>query len=391
MEIELFLEPIDFESLNIQGRPGQVRLADTLSIHTKEYGFPSLEGIKIAILGVAEERMAVNNKGCSLAPNHIREALYPLFHHWHQLQIADLGNIRTGHSIEDTYFALAQVAGNLLSLNIIPIVLGGSNDLTYALYQAYENNGQLVNILSIDPIFDIGQKEGEFNAQAFLSKLIMHQPNYLFNFTNIGYQSYFVDQQAVDLMKNLLFDVWRLGYIRAHMEEAEPALRNADLVTLDVGAIRASDAPANGNTSPNGFTGEEACRLARYAGMSDKLSCFGIFELNPSLDRHNITAQLAAQIIWYFFEGVANRNHDTPATNDTNFARYNVKIEGQEDELVFLRSKKTERWWIDLSFGRTDRKKYERHHFVPCSRKDYDLALTDEIPDRWWQFFQKLM
>lgn len=391
MEIELFLEPIDFESLNIQGRPGQVRLADTLSIHAKEGGFPSLDGIKIAILGVAEERMTVNNKGCSLAPNHIRQALYPLFHHWPHLRIADLGNIRTGHSIEDTYFALAQVAGNLLSLDIIPIVLGGSNDLTYALYQAYANNGQLVNILSIDPIFDIGQKEGEFNAQAFLSKLIMHQPNYLFNFTNIGYQSYFVDQQAVDLMKNLLFDVWRLGYIRANMEEAEPALRNADLVTLDVGAIRASDAPANGNASPNGFTGEEACRLARYAGMSDKLSCFGIFELNPSLDRHNITADLAAQIIWYFFEGVANRNHDMPATNDTNFARYNVKIEGQEDELVFLRSKKTDRWWIDLSFGRTDRKKYERHHFVPCSRKDYELALTDEIPDRWWQFFQKLM
>lgn len=391
MEISLFFEPLSIDRLEVSGRPGQIRLADIFEMYTKEDGFPSLQGVQIAILGVAEERMAVNNNGCSLAPNKIRDALYPLFYHWSKLRIADLGNIKPGHSVDDTYFALSEVVSYLLSQNIIPLVIGGSHDLTFGIYQAYEKNGQLVNILSIDPIFDIGQKEGDFDAQAFLSRLILRQPNYLFNFTNLGYQSYFVDQQAVDLMKNLLFDVWRLGYIRANMEEAEPALRNADLVTMDIGAIRAADAPANGNISPNGFTGDEACRLARYAGMSDKLSCFGLFELNPSLDRQNITAELAAQIIWYFFEGVANRNHDMPSKDDTRFARYNVKIEGQEDELIFLRSKKTDRWWLDLSFGRTNRNKYERHHFVPCSRKDYELALTDEIPDRWWQFFQKLM
>jgi formiminoglutamase len=59
--------------------------------------------------------------------------------------------------------------------------------------------------------------------------------------------------------------------------------------------------------------------------------------------------------------------------------------------VVFLRSKITGRWWIDLSFGRNDRKKYEKHHYVPCSKRDYELALQDDIPDRWWQFYQKLM
>jgi hypothetical protein len=207
----------------------------------------------------------------------------------------------------------------------------------------------------------------------------------------LGYQTYDVDAEAVELMKNLLFDVYRLGMLKSSPEDAEPLLRNADIVSFDISAIRASDAPGNGNAEPNGFTGDEACRLARYAGMSDKLSAIGFFEYNPSFDHQKITAKLMSQLIWYFVEGFANRKDDLPTPESIDFVKYNVRIEGQQEDVIFLRSKKTDRWWIDLSFGHKDRKKYERHHFVPCTRADYELALTDELPDRWWQYFQKLM
>ena len=391
VEISLFLEPVAVKSLELFGRPGQQRMLDSMLIYTEKEKFPSLDGVRIALLGVAEERNAIRNEGCMLGPKYIRKSFYTLFSHWPDLKIADLGDLRPGHAINDTYFALSQVVEALIQQRIIPIVMGGSQDLTYALYQAYENTGQLVNILSIDSIFDLGEHEDDFHSQAYLSRMIMHQPNYLFNFTNLGYQTHYVDHMAVDLMKNLLFDAWRLGVVRSNMEESEPALRNADIVSFDIGAIRAADAPGNGNAGPNGFTGDEACRLARYAGLSDKVSCFGLFEFNPSYDRNNFTADLAAQIIWYFIEGVAKRAYDIPTHAENGFIRYIVQIEGQEEDLVFLNSKKTDRWWIDLSFGKDDRKKFERHHFVPCSRKDYELALSDEIPDRWWQCFQKLM
>lgn len=392
MEINLFLDPLDLPSIQLSKlRPGQQRISEKLHFFSDKAHFPSLENIKVAIIGVNEERYAVENTGCSTAPNHVRAAFYSLFHHWPTLQVADLGNIRAGHSVDDTYFALNQVVAALLDKNIIPIVIGGSQDLTYAMHQAYENLGQLVNIVAVDPIFDIGQQEDEFNAHSYLSKIILHQPNYLFNFTNIGYQTYYVDYMAVDLMKNLLFDVYRLGIVKAQIEQSEPALRNADLLSFDISAIRAADAPGNGNAGANGFTGEEACRLMRYAGLSDKLSALGLFEYNPVLDKRGITAELIAQMLWYFLDGIANRIGDIPSKNSSDFARYTVRIEGHSEDVIFLRSKTTDRWWIDLSMGQVGREKYEKHHFIPCTKADYEMALQDEIPDRWWQFYQKLM
>ncbi|MCK9450732.1 MAG: formimidoylglutamase [Bacteroidales bacterium] len=391
MDISLFLNPVAYQLPEVSIRPGRKRLGETLIIYRERDNFPDLADVKLVLIGVQEERAAVHNEGCSTGLNNIREAFYALFDHWRGLKMADLGDIKPGYTVEDTYFALSQTTGQLIRNNILPIVIGGSQDLTFAMYQAYENIGRLVNIASVDPIFDLGQEAETLHAQSYLSRIIMHQPNYLFNFTNLGYQTYDVDYEAVELMKNLLFDVYRLGVLKEEPKEAEPPLRNADLVSFDISAIRAADAPGCGLAGPNGFTGDEACRLTRYAGMSDKLSAFGIFEYNPLFDQNKITAQLIAQMLWYFAEGFVNRKADLPDTESTNFARYNVRIDGQEEEVIFLRSKKTERWWIDLSFGRTDRKKYERHHFVPCSKSDYELALTDELPDRWWQFFQKLM
>lgn len=391
MDISLFLNPVGYQPPELPIRPGRKRLGETLMIYRDKDNFPDLADIKLALIGVQEERGALHNEGCSSGLVAIREAFYALFDHWRGLKMADLGDIKPGFTIEDTYYALSQTTGQLLRKNIIPIVIGGSQDLTFAMYQAYENIGRLVNIAAVDPIFDLGQEAENLHSQSYLSRIIMHQPNYLFNYTNLGYQTYAVDHEAVDLIKNLLFDAHRLGMLKEELKEAEPPLRNADLVSFDISAVRAADAPGCGLTGPNGFTGDEACRLTRYAGMSDKLTAIGIFEYNPLFDQHNATAQLIAQMLWYFVEGFVSRKNDLPIAGNNNFARYNVRIEGQEEEVIFLRSKKTERWWMDLSFGRTDRKKYERHHFVPCSKADYELALTDELPDRWWQFFQKLM
>lgn len=391
MELSLFLEPVQVQLPEKPWRPGRKRIGETIIIYREKDDFPDLEELELAIIGVKEERNAISNEGSSKAPDKIREAFYQLFNHWPKLKIADLGDIKAGYTIDDTYFALSQVVAQLIRANVVPIVLGGSQDLTYAIYKAYENIGRLVNIAAIDPIFDLGQDEEALNSKSYLSHIIMHQPNYLFNFTNLGYQTYDVDADAVELMKNLLFDVYRLGSLKSVPSDAEPLLRNADIVSFDISAIRAADAPGNKNAEPNGFTGDEACRLARYAGMSDKLSAIGFFEYNPLFDQQNITAKLMAQLLWYFTEGFVNRKLDNPTTDSHDFAKYNVRIEGQKEDVIFLRSKKTDRWWIDLSFGRTDRQKYERHHFVPCTKADYELALQDELPDRWWQYFQKLM
>ena len=165
-------------------------------------------------------------------------------------------------------------------------------------------------------------------------------------------------------------------------------IRNADIFTFDISAIRQSDAPGNAYASPNGFFGDEACQVARYAGMSDKLSSAGFYEVNPSRDNGQ-TAHLTAQMIWYFIDGYYNRKKDMPVSNKSGFIKYNVALKQGEQELVFYKSKKSERWWMDVPYP-SEKARYHRHHLVPCSYKDYETACSDEMPERWWQAFQKL-
>jgi len=297
MDISIYFEPIHLEGYHYSGKSLSRRLGDVVKAYIQPNDFPELDDIDIAIIGVSEDRNAKNNEGCGDGPDYIREEFYKLYKGYYDLKMADLGNILQGHTINDTYFALSSVIAELVSRNIFPIILGGGQDLTFANYKAYENIGRIINITAIDPKFDIGRTEDELDSQSYLSKIILQQPNYLFNYSNLGFQSYFVDLESLSLMKNLFFDINRLGNVRADLENSEPMVRNADLISVDISAIRMSDAPGNRNAGPNGFYGEEMCKILRYAGLSDKLSSLGIYEYNPKFDIQHQTAQLIAQMI----------------------------------------------------------------------------------------------
>jgi arginase family enzyme len=391
MDISIYFEPITLPDFHFTDDSSSKRLGDVIRSYAEKEDFPGLGDVDIAIVGVKEDRKAINNKGCANAPDYIRNSLYSLFKSTYKYRIADLGNIKQGHTIDDTYFALSNVISELIGKNIIPIIIGGSQDLTYANYRAYESLGRIINIAAVDSVFDLGNTEQDLTSRSYLSKIIMHQPNFLFNYTNIGYQSYFVDPDAAELMKNLYFDVYRLGKIRDNMNEVEPLVRNADLLSIDVSAIRQSDAPGNGNSSPNGLYGEEMCLITRYAGLSDKLSSIGFYEVNPEFDQNNQTSHLVAQMIWYFIDGYYNRKMDHPFTDQEEYIKYTVTIKDHKDHLVFYKSKSSERWWMDVPVKTNFKNIYDRHHLIPCSYSDYETACKDDIPDRWWQTYQKLM
>lgn len=391
MDIAFYFDPIELPDFGFSEMDSNNRLGDLIRGFNEKDNFPDLSDIDIAIIGVKEERNGVGNEGCSFAPDHVRTELYRLFRSEFKPEIADLGNLKNGHTVDDTYFALASVTSALIRNRIVPLIIGGSQDMTYAVYRAYESLGQVINIMAVDSMFDLGKEEDRLSSRSYLNKIILHQPNFLFNYTNIGYQTYFVDPESVRLMKNLYFDTYRLGVIRSNLEDVEPLARNSDMLTVDISAVRNSDAPGNANASPNGFYGEEICRIMRYAGLSDKLSSVGFYEMNPRFDVNNQTARLVAQMIWYFIEGYYNRKHDHPYKDKEDYIKYTVSIKNHKDQLVFYKSKKSERWWMDVPVKKSYKNVYERHHLVPCSYTDYEVACRDDIPDRWWQAYQKLM
>ncbi len=391
MDISIYFEPVSYEEINFFENPDNGRLGDIIQTTGELEEINNLSSFDIAILGIKEDRNAVNNTGCDEAPHEIRKYLYHLFSGIYTPKIIDLGDIKKGQKISDTYFALRSTVTELLRSNVIPILIGGSQDLTYPLYQAYETLERIINMVSIDNSFDLAKSDDHFDSKSFLSKIILHKPNFLFNYANIGYQTYFVARHAVILMENLFFDIHRLGNIRNNLEEAEPIIRNADLVTFDISAVRQTDAPGNGNASPNGFFGEEVCQLTRYAGMSDKVSSVGFFETNPRIDNKGQTAHLVAQMIWYFIDGFYNRQNDFPLQNKDGFVKYIVNIQDLSEDVVFYKNNKTNRWWMEIPLTEKKHSIYERHLMVPCSYNDYQTACKNNFPDRWWKTYQKLM
>lgn len=380
MNISAFLNPVKEEVIENSHLTHKKQIGNTITIFKNEEDFPDLEGCQVALLGVEEERNAIDNEGCKAAPDAIRHALYPLFNHWPDLKIVDLGNVKSGLRVEDTYYALGEVFLTLLKYHIVPIIIGGSQDLTYPIYKVYENTGKLVNITAIDPRFDIGEEGESLNSESYLSHIILHQPNYLFNYTNIGYQTYYIDNENINLMKQLLFDIYRLGTIKNRPELTEPLLRNADIITIDAAAFCASDVPGIKHGSPNGLSGEDGCKMTRYAGMNQKLTLIGFFNYNPQYDINYQGANNLAEMVWYFLEGFSLRQNDYPTNeNRDDFTRYIVHLENYDD-LIFLCHKTSGKWWMEIA-----------EHFIPCAKIDYDMAMRNELPDRWWQFYQKLM
>ena len=385
--IQDFLSPVKETVLTHLLLQSASCLGNKIRIHSKEEGIPDLENVQLVILGVQEDRNSQDNFGCGENLDFIRKKLYDLFPGNWETEIADLGNVLKGNSVSDTYFAVSEIISFLLKKNIIPIIIGGGQDITYVNYRAYDQLEQTVNITAVDSRFDLGDLEDDLTSQSYLSKIIMQQPNNLFNYSNVGYQTYFNAQEEIQLLDTLFFDAYRLGKAK-ELENIEPAFRNADIVSIDIGAVRQSEAPANNNASPNGFYGEEICAIARYAGISDKVSSFGIYEYNSKYDNNHQTANLIAQMIWYFVEGVNFRVKDYPFSGKENYQKFTVLLE-EDDPLTFYKSNKTGRWWIEINILSDN--KYKRHALIPCTYKDYTQATKQIIPERWYKAMRKLV
>ncbi len=371
-----FLSPVSEPIQRKVKSSAYYRMGAVMQIHMGE--LPNPDGIKVALIGVKEDRGSVNNTGTAQAVDSVREQFYDLSCFDTPVLFADFGDIKPGATLQDTYVAVSKVCGELIKKGIIPIVIGGSHDITYGQFLAYEEAEQMINVVVADSRLDFTSINDSINSQNFLSDLFTYRPNFLQQFTLMGHQTYFVEMASLQAFDELGFETYRLGDLQEENREMEPVLRDADLVSLDISCVRSSDAPGNGNIQANGFFGNEVCRLARYAGMSDKVSSFGIYELNPLYDNRGHTAQLAAQIIWYFIDGVLNRKGDYPVLSEDHFYKYIVHIESQNSDIVFLKSRKSDRWWMKVPQGNMG-----KHKLVSCTYADYQTATTENYPDRW--------
>jgi len=362
-----FLTAIPVHELNDDNGYTDGQLAKHIAIYENE--IPDIKNADIVLVGVNETRGSGAFDNTISAADAIRKQLYQL-HYWHtDVAIVDIGNIKTGATLSDSYAAVKTVLAELFRRNKTVVILGGSHDITLAQYFAYKELQQVVEATCVDATVNL-KGENPLRSENFLLEMLTGEPNLVKHYNHIGFQSYFVHPRMLETMDKLRFDCYRVGTARENLEEMEPVIRNTNLLSFDISAIKYSDSPAS-SESPNGFSGEEACILARFAGLSNKLNSFGIYGYLPQQDDKELTAKQISQMLWYFIDGKSRSKQEASIEDRDYFNEYHSSF--TEVESVFLQSKRTGRWWMQLP----------NKKFIPCSYNDYLQASRNEIPERW--------
>ncbi len=374
-----YFDPVSIERHGLENLSGNAGFPHSMVIHTENVTISDFSNFKVVLLGVPEGRNSPD-PGSTAAPDAIRQQLYSLARIPGKTKMADLGNMKQGMSFADTIAGLTDVLTMLISEEIFPVIIGGSSALVTAIDRSFTLLKNRYTLLSVDPRIDYSNNPDSFDSMNYLNKITGNSKSTFRHYINIGYQTYLNDQQVLNRFSRRHSEMVRIGDVRQAVYLMEPLFRDSDAAVFDISAVRQSDAPGTAMPSPNGFYGEEICLLARYAGISDNLKVFGLFDVNPGLDNRNQTTGLAAQILWFFLEGFSQKQYETPLLSDSNtgrFIRYHVRLTDLEDDLIFVKSNLTERWWIEL------KDENNQNTYISCSHDDYLKANRNEVPDKW--------
>ncbi|WP_028981132.1 formimidoylglutamase [Sporocytophaga myxococcoides] len=359
---------------------------NNIKVHSED--FPDWKEADIALIGLVEDRGSMSNNNLENGPDEIRKKLYNLKRGGGAYKIVDLGNLRCGVNLEESYLRVKEVCEMLMQHNTIPVLFGGTHDLDFGQFLGYESSGKVINMLNVDAFVDMTANREDMSRH-HIHKILVNDPNIIFHYSQLAHQSYLVDPETINVLEKLYFETRRLGQLRESLEDIEPVVRNADMLSFDITAIKQADAPGNANAQPFGLTGEEACQICWYAGLSSRLSSFGIYEYNPELDFRGQTAGVIATMVWYFIEGFYLRQEDKDL-GSANFTKYIVSLQEEPHKLVFYKNEKSEKWWLEVPYPE-GKSKFARNSIVPCSYADYQDANNGEIPNRWLLTHAKLI
>lgn len=361
-----FLEPVNLAAITEDADLKEGQMGRSVILFEEEW--PDLTEADLIIASCDDLRGDGISGDLKAGSNSIRKEFYSLFY-WHKnIRVADIGNIKSGAGISDTYAAIRTVAGEVNKAGKHFLLLGGSQDMTLALYEVFRVTERQVEVTGIDAFIDLSI-DNPIKSGNFLMEMLTGDPNHIRHYNHIGFQSYFVHPKMLETMDHLRFDCFRLGKVKENIEEMEPVLRATELLSFDIASLGAAVYPDS--VSPNGFNGEEACTLMRFAGMSQLLKISGIFGYNRQKDKSGLLAKQIAQMIWYYIDGIQFGRNEAPMENKEMFIECHIAF--AQVETTFIKSKKTGRWWMMMPDGK----------YVPCSYSDFQQAGENEIPERW--------
>ncbi len=342
---------------------------------------------EVALIGVPEYRFEVASPSePSALLYQVRKALYAFTPLSKPCQLIDLGNLRLGETPEETLYRLKEVCEMLISHHTFPLIVGGSHALDYGQYMAYENLEKIVSVLNVDARVDLSFDEESSANLRHVHQILMHHPNFLFEYTHLAQQRYLVHPETLKTLEKLKYDTLSVGQIRDSTAQVEPLIRAADMLSFDMSALKSPH--GNEEATPFGLTGEEACQLCWYAGHNAQLSSAGFYGVSPATSRTLLACDTLAVMLWYFIEGFAHRTEEMSFKSNFHI-KYTVAMGSQQSDLVFYKSKHSEKWWMEVPVPAKATQSINRSAIVPCSYEDYQEAARGNIPLRWIKTVEK--
>ena len=372
-----YLCPLSEDLIEFKSNLSRGTLGSNITLYNSEK--TDYSSIDIAIVGLNEYRNSDEISDESLNLENFRREFYSLFYGNWSANILDLGDVISGKSYSDTYYAVNSIHQDLINQNIVVIFIGGGQDFTFPLYQSLSKKLNKVNISSVDNKFDFGKIKKQFSSSSYMSEIIMDKKNSLNHFCNLGYQTFLNSQEEIDLLNKFNFESHRLGEITENIKIVEPVLRETNLLTVDFKSIKSSELNFVHNYS-NGFESSQFCSVLRYAGMSNSINSVGLFELLDS----SISSALLSQSIWYFIEGYCLRIKEDP--NSSNFKGYTYNVFCEGTNLKFYNSELSQKWWVEF-INEIETKNISS--LLPCNKRDYLMACDGTFSDRLIMFLKR--
>ena len=118
------------------------QIGRNIETHTKDF-FPDVKFAEIAVFNIPE----YEGSGNTLSESDCKiRALFYAFHHHNLPKVVDLGILELMPSRKETFNIIEIVCKELLRNGIIPFIIGGGHDLSYAVYKAYASLDKFINL-----------------------------------------------------------------------------------------------------------------------------------------------------------------------------------------------------------------------------------------------------
>ena len=361
-----YFSPVKFEIIDYVNKLDNNQLGSKLKINGRD-NLNSFESLDIVIFSVNEYRFNSAIRKSFNANKDFRKKLYSLYYGNWNLNIYDLGDLENGNLVSDTQFALSKILEFFSKNKILVITIGGSQNLLFDIYSSLKETLQKINLVSVDNKIDFSN-----NNESFLHKIIMDENNKLANFSNIGYQKHLTSVPENKLLDKMYFESINLGKIKSNIAEAEPVLRDSDIVSFNINSVKAGELN-NAHKYPNGLSSYELCSLSRFSGLSSRVNIVSYFE-NWDL---SIMNSLLAESTWYVIDGYATRINENPLNDSNDFIYYHIELDNYK--FKFYRSKLSDRWWVEFL---NDEIISIEKDIISCTFDDYNNCKNSVIPER---------